>query len=143
MIRALFVVVTFCFFSSTSWSASYGPYPLITPIATDGDTIKANMPVWPGLFVEAGIRVRGVDTPETNGSSTCERDLARRAKAFTEMWITSNQPITISGVEPDKYSGRYAAVVTGRGGSVLATELINAGHGRFYNGGARSPWCQP
>lgn len=141
--RVIFAVVIACFLSSPSWSAFYGPYVLVAPIATDGDTIKSDVPIWPGIIVDASIRVRGVDTPEINGAGACEREIAHKAKAFTELWLLTNQPVIIGSVAPDKYSGRYDAVVTGRGGSVLATELINAGHGRPYSGGARKPWCQP
>lgn len=139
--RALFLLVV-CFLSSPSWSAFYGPYTLIAPIAVDGDTINADVTIWPDITVDAGIRVRGVDTPEIRGSTGCERDLAVKAKAFTDLWLITNQPISISSVAPDKYSGRYDAVVTGLGGAVLAADLINAGHGVPYSGGARKPWCQ-
>lgn len=141
--RIIFAVAIFCFLSSPSWSAFYGPYALLAPMATDGDTINADVPIWPGVTVDAGIRVRGVDTPELRGATACERDLAVKAKAFTDMWLLTHQPISISSVAPDKYSGRYDAVVTGLGGAVLATDLINAGHGVPYSGGARKPWCLP
>lgn len=140
--RALFAVVISCFLSSPSWSAFYGPYALTAPIAIDGDTINADVQVWPDLTVDTNIRVRGVDTPELRAPTACERDLAVKAKAFTSIWLLTYQPILISSVAPDKYSGRYDAVVTGIGGAVLATDLINAGHGVPYSGGARKPWCQ-
>ena len=71
-----------------------------------------------------------------------EKERAIAAKAFTESWINRNSPIVIGSVKPDKYSGRYDAIVTGAGGERLSDALIKSGHGRVYNGGARQPWCK-
>jgi len=120
----------------------FGPYQLTAPIAVDGDTIRADVTIWPAIIVDASIRVVGVDTPELRASTACERDLAVKAKAFTDTWIQTNQPLMIGAVKPDKYSGRYDdAVVTGKDGTSLTTALIQAGIGRPYSGGARQGWC--
>lgn len=141
VIRVILLAAFAAFFSSPSWSGYSGPYALIAPIAVDGDTIRADVPVWPGVSIDASIRVTGVDTPEMNVA--CEKERAVAAKAFTDSWINRNSPVVISGVKPDKYSGRYDAVVIGAGGERLAAALIQAGLGRVYNGGARQPWCTP
>jgi len=123
------------------YAASYGPYMLSAPIAIDGDTLRADVQIWPNTTVDVSIRVIGVDTPELHALNACERDLAQKAKIFTDAWIQANAPLTIGAVKPDKYSGRFDAVVTSRGGASLATTLIQSGHGRPYNGGARQAWC--
>ena len=139
--KKLLVILLFCFLSSPSFAAYFGPYSLIAPVAIDGDTLRADVPVWPGVNIDASIRVIGVDTPETN--IACEKERAIAAKAFTESWINRNSPIVIGSVKPDKYSGRYDAIVTGAGGERLSAALIQAGHGRVYNGGVRQSWCKP
>src|SRR4030066_360687 len=106
-------------------AAQFGPYMLIAPIAIDGDTIRADVPIWPGVSIDASIRVIGVDTPETN--IACEKARALAAKAFTEAWINRNSPVVISSVKPDKFGGRYVAVVTGAGGERLSAALIQSG----------------
>lgn len=144
----IFILGT-CFLSLPSWSAFYGPYTLIAPIAIDGDTIKASVPVWPGMNIDASIRVIGVDTPEltpagcaTKAENDAIRAAAVRAKEFVDAWISRNSPVVIGGVKQDTYSGRYDAVVTGSGGERLSAALIQAGLGRVYNGGKRQTWCK-
>ena len=122
-------------------AAFYGPYTLIAPVAVDGDTIRADVAIWPELTVDAAIRVAGVDTPELRASIPCEYQLAIKAKEFTDAWIQAQAPLMIGAVKPDKYAGRYDAVVTGKNGTSLAKALIDAGHGRSYSGGARLGWC--
>lgn len=149
--KKLLFVILFCFLSAPSYAAYYGPFGLIAPIAIDGDTIRADVPVWPHVSIDASIRVIGVDTPELTSSAGCatkeENDAikaaALAAKAFTESWINRNSPIVIGNVRPDSYSGRYDAVVTGANGERLSDALIQSGHGRKYNGGKRQTWCKP
>lgn len=144
MIRYLFVFLALSFFSSVASAAYYGPYVLVAPIAIDGDTIRAEVPVWPGIDADASIRVIGVDTPELTGAKCPEeKSAALKAKAFTDSWLLAHAPIVIGNVIQDKYSGRYDAVVTGRDGERLSDALIQSGNGRKYNGGARGAWCTP
>lgn len=150
IIRIITLGVLAGFLSPSSLAAYFGPYVLLAPTAVDGDTIKADVPVWPGVNIDASIRVIGVDTPEmtpagcaTPAENAAIRAAAVRAKEFTEAWINRNSPVVIGNVKPDAYSGRYDAVVTGSGGERLAAALIQAGHGRLYNGGKRQTWCAP
>lgn len=138
----IFLIALMVFLLQEAEAVYYGPYTLTAPFAIDGDTIRADVNIWPGITVDASIRVLGVDTPELHAANACERDLAIKAKAFTDAWILANQPIMIGGVKTDKFSGRYDSVVLGNGGINLATELIKANLGRPYNGGPRSGWCQ-
>ena len=142
------ILYAFLFFSSPAFSGYPGPYSLVAPMAVDGDTIKADVPVWPGVYIDASIRVIGVDTPEltTAGCATkAENDAIRaaavRAKEFVDAWLSRNSPVVIGGVKQDTYSGRYDAVVIGSGGERLSAALIQSGHGRMYNGGKRQTWC--
>lgn len=141
MKRILFLL-SFFFFSFPAYSSSYGPFYLIAPTATDGDTIKADVQVWPSLTVDAAIRVIGVDTPEISQAKCPEEKAAGiAARDFTNVWISAHVPLVINTVRPDKYSGRYDAVVVGNNGDNLAADLIKSGHGRSYRGGARQSWC--
>lgn len=140
-LRILALLVLVGFFSPPAWSAFYGPYSVSAPIAIDGDTIRGDVAIWPDMTADIAIRVRGVDTPELHGATQCERDLAQKAKEFTDAWLASNAPILIGLVASDKYAGRVDAVVTGLGGKVLAEALIQSGNGRPYSGGTRQPWC--
>lgn len=148
MIFRVILVVAFCFLSFPLQAGYSGPYSLIAPMAVDGDTIKADVPVWPGVNIDARIRVIGVDTPELApaGCATPAENAAIRAAAareFVNAWLNRNSPAVIGSVKQDTYSGRYDAVVTGSGGERLSTALIQSGHGRKYNGGKRQTWCAP
>ena len=145
MIRRIVFLFLFCFLSPPLLAASYGPYTLIAPVAIDGDTIKAKVEIWPGISVEANIRVAGVDAPEFVGNGTrvippCEKDMATKARDFTQAWIGTHQPLTIQRVQSFKFG--IGAVVVGKDQSLLAGALIAAGIGRPYSGGARQLWCQ-
>lgn len=141
--RFILMAAFTAFFSSAVYAAYYGPYGLVAPIAVDGDTIRADVPVWPGVGIDAAIRVIGVDTPEMTGAKCPEEKAAAlKAKAFTDAWLIAHRPIVIGNVIADKYSGRYDAIVTGKDGERLSDALIQAGLGRVYNGGARQSWCQ-
>lgn len=124
-------------------AAFYGPYQLVAPVAIDGDTLRADVPIWPDTLVDVSIRVLGVDTPELRGACAAEKDLAQKAKAFTDAWLQANGPVVIDRVKPDKYQGRFDAVVTGKDGASLAEALIQSGLGRPYAGGTRAGWCLP
>ncbi len=142
LLLALFLLATGSVHCAPTYSAEYGPYTLLAPIATDGDTIRAEVLIWPQHGVDTAIRVSGVDTPEI-GTAKCagERAAGLAAKAFTETWLAGHQPLTINRVKADAYPGRFDAVVAGRDGSLLAGALIAAGHGRPYTRGRRLSWC--
>lgn len=137
---SIFRILIIALFPMVCLAQTYpGPYPAMAPFGIDGDTFKATVPIWPDLSADVSIRVAGVDTPELHATSQCERDLANKAKAFTDSWLMTG-PIMLTKITPDKYSGRVDAVVIGPTGN-LADALIAAGLGRPYNGGKRQPWC--
>lgn len=142
-LRALLVAaLVACFFSGISSAASFGPYAIAAPIAVDGDTVRADILIFPNLTADEAIRVRGVDTPEIEQPKcAAEKVQGLKAKTFTDDWLLANAPITVNDVKPDKFGSRVDAIVIGKNGSSLADALIKAGLGRPYNGGARQPWC--
>jgi endonuclease YncB( thermonuclease family) len=149
MLRALLILAVIGFLSPSSYAAYSGPYSLIAPVAIDGDTIRADVTVWPGITADASIRVIGVDSPElTSAGCTTKQEndeikaAGLAAKQFTEGWLNRNHPVVIGNVKMDAYAGRYDAIVTGATGERLSAALIQSGHGRAYNGGKRQTWCK-
>ena len=115
----------------------------------DGDTIKVNANVWPGLTWRGSIRVRGVDTPEIRGKCEDEKARARAAKEFVQSTIAqfplsdkAYWVVTLHNVKLGKFAGRVVADVELPDGTDLAALLIETGHARTYDGGARSGWCE-
>ena len=108
----------------------------------DGDTLAVNLPGLPPALNPVGVRLRGVDTPESGGRAKCmsERKLAERATRFTRQAITAAGSIEFERPSWDKYGGRVDADVW-VDGERLADLLIAAGLARPYEGGKRAGWC--
>jgi endonuclease YncB( thermonuclease family) len=113
---------------------------------TDGDTIKVTIPGLPAELNPIGVRLRGINTPETGSRAACtsERVRGERAKAEAKRLVATaikaGQPIEFREVKWDKYGGRVDARVL-LGGRDLARTLILMGLGRPYDGGKRAGWC--
>ena len=92
----------------------------------DGDTFRAT------------FRIANIDTPEIKGECDAERELAQRAKVFTERFLAQGNIVIIqSGI--DRY-GRVLAVVS-REGHDLGEALIAEGLARPWKG-KREQWCK-
>ena len=106
----------------------------------DGDSITVTADLWPGLTWDGSIRVRGVDTPEINGECEEEERMAQEAKTFVEGLVLGKTIFLHQVHEEDRYGRPLAYVIVD--GEDLTTLLIEAGHGRAYEGGAREGWCE-
>jgi len=113
---------------------------------TDGDTLKVTIPGLPPELNPVGVRLLGINTPETGHRADCtsERVRGERAKAEAKRLVAAalkaGQPIEFREVKWDKYGGRVDAKVL-LGGRDLARTLILMGLGRPYDGGKRAGWC--
>lgn len=135
MIRILIALL----FTPPAALAGFGPYTGDVTRTVDGDTLDAVVHVWPGQTNNARIRVDIIDTPELRSKSKCERALAKKAKTFTEQFV-SDGPISITISSKDAF-GRYLATVKANGKD-LATALTNAGLARKYKRNDHEPWCK-
>lgn len=103
----------------------------------DGDTFKINLNCSLAVYCEkVPVRVRGVDTPEIKGKTEREKNLAKKAKAFTQEFL-SVRPISLSNCGRDKYFRLLCDVQNGDGKD-LAKELIKRDFGYAYQGGTKS-----
>ena len=57
MFLAMFVTVSFLLLPLGAQSAGFGPCVLSAPVAIDGDTLRADVNIWPGITMDAAIRV--------------------------------------------------------------------------------------
>lgn len=107
----------------------------------DGDTFKINIPCDMEVFCDSvSVRVRGVDTPEIKGKTEREKQLAKKAKKFTQDFLKQT-PISLTNCGRDKYF-RLLCNVQNRTGKDLAQELIKADLGYAYQGGTKSKQYQ-
>ena len=120
-----------------------GPYRVELTRVVDGDTIVATVHAWPGVTIETHVRLRSVDTAELRAPAECERLLAQRARSFVLAWTADHEQIQLWDVGLGKFAGRTVGRLLALDtGQFLGDALLEAGHGRVYDGGARSPWCE-
>lgn len=105
----------------------------------DGDTVRVEAAMWPGLTWTGSVRVDGVDTPEIRGKCNAEIAKAKAARDFVRARV--GKRVTLVGIKKGKYAGRVVARVKLADGSDLTELLIRQGHGRPYEGGRRRGWC--
>ena len=126
--------------ATTAPAADYR-WPVVRVI--DGDTVvvDASRDLPPEL-AELRVRFRGVDTPEKGRHAKCaaEKAAALAATAFTADAIAGARLALVRDPSWGKWGGRAIADMILDGAS-LSAALIEAGHGRPYDGGKRKPWC--
>jgi micrococcal nuclease len=110
---------------------------VLSAIVMDGDTMRVNARVWPGIVVEERVRLLDVDTPELRSSSECERILAKVASAWVTEKLAGAKSITLIAGAHDSF-GRILGHVYVDGVSINRL-LIEAGIARPY--GVSGAWC--
>ncbi len=106
----------------------------------DGDSLTAEIALWPGQYVEAKVRIRGIDAPEIRGKCDVERQKARQARDFLKQAILG-QRIMLSDVKREKY-GRILANVSKADGGSISEMMTGEGLVRHYQGKTRQSWCR-
>mgnify|MGYP000953015908 CR=1 FL=1 len=100
----------------------------------DGDTIEALVQLGFGVVQRFRIRVAGIDTPETKGTS---KRRGKRSAEFVRNLIEGKTVWLIESEQKDKY-GRAMASVQLADGRDLATLLVEAGLAKKYSGGKKT-----
>ena len=116
-----------------------GPFAFELVEVIDGDTFRARVDIWLGQSVTVKVRLQGVDTPEMNGKCAAEKKLARRAKAFAENWLKTNQAQLVN-VHNGTYAGRVLATAQIKNGDSLSAALLAENLAKPYRG-RRAQWC--
>lgn len=116
----------------------------------DGDTFKVNLSCRYGIFCKKmGVRVKGIDAPEIRTKDPCEKEKAKKAKAFTKEFLKSG-PIILRNCEKDKYfrllcdvSVRNPSNPTKKAEKSLAEALLAQKLSVAYDGGTKKSinWC--
>lgn len=122
-------------------SANDMVFPFIS--VTDGDTIRSSIQVACPLC-NVYIRIRGIDTPESNHLAACplEKERGIAAKKYLQSMFAGKKEFMARNIAWDKYGGRILGNVEIDGINV-AEEMIRAGHAKPYNGRGRKPdWCK-
>ncbi|MEM6904002.1 MAG: thermonuclease family protein [Pseudomonadota bacterium] len=99
----------------------------------DGDTIQVEAQPWPGMRIDARIRLPDIQAPETFRPS-CEAERLK-GEAATE-WLRDRlegQTVWLSNIRTGKFGGRFIAHVHDQAGDV-ASALITAGIAAPWDG---------
>lgn len=105
----------------------------------DGDTFKVNIDGYPAIVGEnMSIRIAGIDTPEIRGTRGYTREVAEKARKFTQYRLKNAKVIKLKNMRRGKYFRIIADVYVD--GENLAKEIIRVGLGKRYDGGPRPTW---
>lgn len=70
----------------------------------DGDTITVDIQnVHPLLGEKISVRINGINTAELNSKKSCEKEVARKAKALVESALSAAKQIDLLNIKRDKY----------------------------------------
>lgn len=149
---ARLMLVAVLLVSATPALANPYNWPVVRVL--DGDTVEfvPDNNVWrvpTEISTNPRIRVFGVDTPEKNGRCEKEKLAGQAATKFTTDKIRNAKSVQVyllpksnrGAVKAfDKYSNRFLGDIIIDGQS-LSKMLIDNGHARAYQGGAKQSWC--
>lgn len=118
-----------------------GAHPADLVRVIDGDTLEAQVHVWPGMTITTRVRLRGIDAPELQARCGREQTAAQAARDALAKLVADGR-LFVSQIGPDKYGGRVVASVATARGEDASAALLQAGLVRRYDGGRRASWCE-
>lgn len=103
--------------------------------------VVLEVPVWTGFVRDFTITLPDIVVPSDKGAEACERDMAERAKKFTESFLTQAGKIEARDLlmHDSADENAKAGVFTDAGS--LADALKAEGLARADNINADAPWC--
>lgn len=105
----------------------------------DGDSFRANIRDYPAIIGEnIPVYIAGIASPPIRGTSGPVKELALKAKTFTESKLSQANVITLKNIQRGMYFSITADVYVD--GKSLARELVRAGLGKKYYGGPKPSW---
>lgn len=98
----------------------------------DGDTVDVTIDLGFRVYLGQRIRLAGIDAPEVS------TDEGKDARDFLRRTLPPGQHVVLTTERPrdDKY-GRFLATVMKDGTLNINNYMLNTGHARPYDGGAR------
>ncbi len=127
--RVLSLLPFLLFSMATKVSAEVlpGPVPARVLRVIDGDSLKVEARLWPGLRMTVTLRLAGIDAPERGQP---EGESAR--DFLVDLLAASDGTITLHALRQGKYAGRIVGQARLLDGRDLGCLLLAAGHARPY-----------
>jgi endonuclease YncB( thermonuclease family) len=117
-------------------SAKVSPYTYAARVVRviDGDTLVADVDLGFQMWVHAqSFRLLGINAREHTQPG------GREAAAHLSATLAPDTVVRLTSVKPDKFGGRYDALITLPDGSDLATVLISTGWAAAWDGSGTKP----
>jgi endonuclease YncB( thermonuclease family) len=109
----------------------FGPWQATVVDVHDGDTVRVLIDLGFSVRYAADVRLLGLNAIELGDPGGIE------AKAHLQGLLTG--PVTVSTVKPDKYGGRYDAVLTTADGANINNKMVADGYAAPWNGAGPKP----
>lgn len=134
------ILLLFLFVAPALAADVAGPVRATLVRVIDGDTVEADVHVWPGHTVRVSVRLRGIDAPELRAACDTEKAAALHAREALAHLLAAGA-FHVRNVDGDKFFGRVVADIEMPDGEPIGDRLLAAGLVRPYDGKARATWC--
>jgi micrococcal nuclease len=105
----------------------------------DGDTVLLDVDLGFYTYVRMSCRLAGINCRELNEPG------GSQARTYLASMLTAGAGVVVTSVKPDKYAGRFDAILTLKGISIN-NEMVKTGYAAIWDGkGTRPvpPWPIP
>lgn len=118
----------------TSLQVGEHQYCIITPPESiyDGDTIRnVSIEVWPGIHIDADLRLSRIQAPEIRTKDTDEKAAGFASRDFLTDLI-ANKPVLMKVLGKGKYGRLIVELFDKETGNSISDMMIENGHARWY-----------
>lgn len=123
-----------------------GPYEGTVIRVIDGDTLEANIRVWPDVIMNVSVRLRGIDAPEIfRAACDVERAYGGLARQELERRLEPGSAVQLRNVESGSFAGRVVADVwkpNSERASSIRAQMLNTNYVvEWVPGQDKVDWC--
>ena len=140
---SMFAVLMVAPLHAREYVAYPGSYPAKVKSVESAAQMTMEVPVWTGFVRDFSITLPDVSVPRNTGEAPeCERQLAERAKKFTESFLAQGGRLQARDLTMTDSADKNAkAGVFSEAGDSLTEALRSEGLARAIDVGADVPWC--
>jgi micrococcal nuclease len=106
----------------------------------DGDTVLLDVDLGFYTYSRMSCRLAGINCRELNEPG------GSQARGYLTSLLPVGAEVVVTSVKPDKYAGRFDAIVATSDGTIINNKMVEAGYAALWDGkGARPvpPWPIP
>jgi hypothetical protein len=119
-----------------------GAYPVRVMAVETASRVVLEVPVWTGFVRLFTVTLPGIVVPQDSGGEPrCERELAGRAKVFTQSFLARTSKVEVRDIMMRDTADKNARALIFTGAGSLADALEKEGFARSGSTNAKTPWC--